>query len=110
MVWKSILGWALGVAICAIIMLITTQLNTERSTLLWGYGSLGSVTVFAVTMFFQIRKKEMDNIDERLKGKAEISDIKRLETSIQQISTNQEEAHATMENIYNILIEWKHKN
>jgi len=110
---QSILTWFAGLALGFILTALVFKLSWENKEhiLILGYGGITSVIVFYVKFSTQIKKKDMDLIDERLKLKAEFSEIKTLQCQIDLVNKTiehslkeQEEMHATVDNIYSLLL------
>ena len=112
--WQPILGWFSGMAICVIITSILMKLGWEKDNkehiLIWGYAMIGSASIFAWQVFRSMRSDDRKELDEKLKAKADAKDIEALKCqmlmlhdTLDLISKNQEEVHATVDNIWNKL-------
>ena len=114
--WQPILGWFTGLAFCTIITSITLKIGWKNpyEILLWGYATIGSVSVFAWTQFSMKKKEDRKEMEKILSKKADVKDIETINCkidlihrSIDNMSNSQEEQHATVDNIYNLLIKRK---
>jgi hypothetical protein len=111
--WGPILGWFTGLALCVIITSVALKIGWKNpyEILLWGYATIGSISVFAWTQFSMRRKEDKMELDNILAKKADVKDIENINCKIDlihqtldHISNNQEEQHATIDNIYNLLL------
>jgi hypothetical protein len=111
--FQSILTWFAGCAIGVILTSIIFKLGwaDKERILVLGYGALLSVVVFYTKFTSQIKRQEMLSIDEKFSKKADSKDIEKVQCQIDIMHQtldfmvkNQEEEHATVDNIYALLI------
>jgi len=114
--WQSILAWFAGTAVALILTAIVFKIGWQNKEhiLIMGYGGLCSIVILYVKFSSQIKKREMEIIEEKLKQKADVKDLEKFKCQIddmhetlEYIAKNQEESHATIDNIYNLLIRKK---
>jgi hypothetical protein len=118
--WQSILTWFAGCVIGIILTSIILKIgwDSKEHILILGYGGLTSIVIFYVKFTSQIKKKELDLIDQRFKefeiDKADLKDVEKVQVQINSVhqtlsmlANEQAEAHATIDNIYNLLINKK---
>jgi len=114
--WQPILGWVSGFVLCIIITSVVLKLGWKSpyEVLLWGYATIGSVSVFAWTQFAVRKKEDRMELEEKLSKKADVKDIDNLKCQIdimhqtvEHIAQSQQEEHATIDNIYNLMLKRK---
>jgi hypothetical protein len=110
---QSILAWFAGTAVALIMTSLIFKIGWQdkERVLIMGYGGLCSIVILYVKFTSQIKKKEMEIIEDKLKQKADVKDLEKFKCQIDvmhetldYVAKNQEEAHATIDNIYNLLL------
>ncbi len=111
--YQSILAYFVGSLIGFILTSLVFKLGWENKEhiLVLGYGGLFSVVVFYVKYQNLLKQKDMNDLEEKIKAKADASDIRMIQTQIDSLhitlahtNKSQEEMHATVDNIYKILL------
>ena len=113
---KGLLAFIGGCSIAAILITLVFKLdwNSKEHILIVGYGGLASVSVLIYTTSSSMKKREMDEINDKFKEKADVKDIEKIECQIGLINENvknvadgQEKAHNTIGEIYKLLLNSK---
>jgi D-arabinose 1-dehydrogenase-like Zn-dependent alcohol dehydrogenase len=114
--YQSILTWFAGAAIGFILTCLVFKIGwaDKERVLILGYGGLASVAILYVKFSSQIKKREMEMINDVLKGKADSKDIEKVQCQIDMIhqtvelvAKSQEEEHTTIDKIYDLLLKSK---
>lgn len=85
--YLSILAWFGGTTLCIILTAIVFKIGWESKerVLLWGFGGLGSITVFVFTLAKQINAAQVKELEDKIAKKADESAIKNLQTQIDNV-------------------------
>lgn len=114
--YMSVLVWFGSIAICIIITAIVFKIgwHDKEQVLIWGYAGLGSICSFVYILAKQINTSQIKELEDKISRKAELSDIKNMQTQIDDsykvvtmIQQSQEETRTIIENIYERLLTMK---
>ena len=107
------MAWFAGLAIAFIITSVVFRIGwqNKEEVLLWGYAVLSSASIFSWGVFSNMKKGEKKELDDKLKEKANISDIESLNCqmrmfheTLELIAKSQEEVHSTVDSIWGNLM------
>jgi hypothetical protein len=116
--WQPILGWFGGIAICFVITSFGLRIGWKNPSelLIWGYAMIGSTSMFAWNAWRSKNTDDRKAFEELLNKKADVAEIQRLQcvidimqASLDHIVHSQEEQTATVEKIYDLMLETKHR-
>lgn len=116
--WQPMLAWFASLALCFIITSFALKLGWDNKDhiLMWGYATIGSASIFAWGVLRSKNSDDKKELDEKLSKKADVKDIENLKClyesmsgTLHQMEQNQAEQHATVDNIYKILLEQKNR-
>jgi D-arabinose 1-dehydrogenase-like Zn-dependent alcohol dehydrogenase len=104
--WQGILAWFAGTVAGIIITAVIFKIGWENKEhiLILGYGGLTSVGIMYVKFSNQIKKKEIEVIDEKLKGKADAGSVTILDEKIDSLHANLVDIRIGQKEIYNYLL------
>jgi len=114
--FQGMLAYICGSVIAFILLSIIYKIGwaDKEKILILGYGGIFSIAIMYGKFSGQMKKEELKEINDKIDRKADTIRVDTLECkvdllhqSIDHVANGQDELHATVDNIYNLLIKSK---